>query len=130
MCNEFSSRKFRVSYFFKVLPYGESPIRYAKRPGLLKRTSSMSAACPQVSAKSVSFDNCYDQVDEIRFENVSIDVYIYYGTAFGFRSVLMAFALYCCNQVPTNFNRTLISILTDYCVQRIFTCLFQLHFLW
>jgi hypothetical protein len=60
----------------------------------------MSAACPlQTSTATVACENRYDQLDDIRMEKVSLDVYIYYAKAFGFRSILLAFGLYCCHQV-------------------------------
>ncbi len=49
-------------FYLSVLPYGESPIRYSKRTSLLRRTSSMSAACPSTTTTTVAYENRYDQV--------------------------------------------------------------------
>jgi len=40
-----------------VLPYRESTVRFSKKPILMRRTSSLNAACPQSEKASLSIEN-------------------------------------------------------------------------
>ena len=68
-----------------------------------RRTSSISAACPNSSLLCNGTTVNFDQLDDLPMDNVSPEVYSFYLRALGKSSVSVAVALYICYQVPYNF---------------------------